>query len=245
MKQTKLIMSMPITLQINHEQDLLLHQTFQRIFKYFQNIDDQFSPYKLTSQISRLNQDPVHFKPSRELKEILQICFEYERKTQGYFQINYNGIIDPSGLVKSYAIDKAYSIIKEHYDDFYLEVGGDIVVSKPIDSVQSWTIGVRNPFEFNQIVKTIVLQNGAVATSGNYVKKNHIFNPLNGQIIANPVSLTVIGRSIIDTDVIATAAFAMGPSGINWLEKLSGFEAYMIESDQQATMTSYFEEYIK
>jgi thiamine biosynthesis lipoprotein len=245
MKQTKLIMSMPITLQINHDQDLLLHQTFQRVFRYFQDIDEKFSPYKPTSQTSRFNQNPVQHKPSKQLKEILQTCYDYERKTNGYFQINYNGIIDPSGLVKSYAIDKAYSIIREHYDDFYLEVGGDIVVSKPVNSVQSWTIGVRNPFELNQIVKTIVLQNGAVATSGNYVKKNHIFNPLNGQVVVNPVSLTVIGQSIIDADVMATAAFAMGPDGVNWLEKLNGLEAYMIESDQQATMTSRFEEYVK
>ncbi len=245
MKQTKLIMAMPITLQVNHDQDLLLHQTFQRVFRYFEAIDEKFSPYKSRSQISRLNQNSAHYKPSKQLKEILRICDDYERKTNGYFQINYNGIVDPSGLVKSYAINQAYSIIKEHYDDFYLEVGGDIVVSKPVNSVQSWTIGVRNPFELDQIIKVIVLQNGAIATSGNYIKKNHIFNPINGQIVANPVSLTVIGQSIIEADVMATAAFAMGPEGINWLEKLNGLEAYMIESDQQATMTSCFEEYIK
>lgn len=236
---------MPITLQINHHEDLLLFQTFKKVFNYFTKIDYKFSPYKISSQISRLNQCPNNFKLSKQLTEILRICHDYQIKTAGYFQINYNGLIDPSGLVKSYAINEAYSMIKEHYDDFYLEVGGDIVVSKPINSSQPWTIGIRNPFEFNQIVKIVALHNGAVATSGSYIKKNHIYNPFNGQIITNPISLTVVGQSIIETDVMATAAFAMGPAGINWLENLNGLEAYMIEADKQATMTSYFEEYVQ
>ena len=47
-----------------------------------------------------------------------------------------------------------------------------------------------------------------------------------------------------EADRFATAAFAMGDRGINFIEKLDGFEAYMIDKKGMAVQTSSFERYL-
>ena len=59
------------------------------------------------------------------------------------------------------------------------------------------------------------------------------------------VSISVIGPNVFEADRFATAAFAMQRKGINFIEKLDGFEAYMIDKNGIATMTSKFEKYIQ
>jgi thiamine biosynthesis lipoprotein len=84
-----------------------------------------------------------------------------------------------------------------------------------------------------------------VATSGTYVRGQHIYNPKNeDQPITDILSLTVIGPDVYEADRFATAAFAMGRSGIDFIEVLSGFEGYMIDKDKQATYTTDFARYV-
>ncbi len=59
------------------------------------------------------------------------------------------------------------------------------------------------------------------------------------------VSLTVVGPNIYEADRFATAAFAMGEAGIMFIEKLPGFEGYMVNDNGIATFTSGFEKYVK
>jgi len=57
-------------------------------------------------------------------------------------------------------------------------------------------------------------------------------------------SITIIGPNVYDADRFATAAFAMGKRGIQFIEKLAGFEGYMIDMRGIATYTSGFERYV-
>jgi thiamine biosynthesis lipoprotein len=83
-----------------------------------------------------------------------------------------------------------------------------------------------------------------VATSGTYIRGQHIYNPhASNDAIKEVASLTVIGPTIYDADRFATAAFAMGKAGINFIESLDNYEAYLITDDRQATLTSGFERY--
>jgi thiamine biosynthesis lipoprotein len=84
-----------------------------------------------------------------------------------------------------------------------------------------------------------------VATSGTYVRGQHIYDPIHNQTLPDGVvSLTVIGPNIYEADRFATAAFAMGLEGIYFIESLEGFEGYLINQQGQATFTSGFTEYI-
>jgi thiamine biosynthesis lipoprotein len=49
---------------------------------------------------------------------------------------------------------------------------------------------------------------------------------------------------VYEADRFATAAFAMGKRGIQFIEKLVGFEGYMIDVEARATLTSGFERYV-
>ena len=82
-----------------------------------------------------------------------------------------------------------------------------------------WCIGIRNPFQAKQIVKVLYPRGAGVATSGNYLRGSHIYNPHAPQApLDQVVSLTVIGPDILDADRFATAAFAMEREGIVFIE---------------------------
>ena len=114
---------------------------------------------------------------------------------------------------------------------------------------EPWSIGIKNPFKQTEIVKTLRVSGVGVATSGTYIRGDHIYNPKaaresgGGNPIDEIVSLTVIGPNIYEADRFATAAFAMGADGIHFIEGLSGYEGYIINKDKIATMTTGFEKY--
>ena len=235
-------MGMPITVEIvNDSPDCA--DSIEQVFDYFHQVDVRFSPYKPESEVSKINDGLKEKYWSPEMKEVINLCRETSRLTAGYFDITINGKIDPSGLVKGWSIYKASQILAPKYKDYYIEAGGDIEVSGRNSENKPWQIGIRNPIDTGQIVKTISLSSGGIATSGTYIRGNHIYNPKTKKNIDNPISLTVIGPNIYESDRFATAAFAMGLAGINLIEKIDGLEGYMIDKEMLATKTSNFERY--
>jgi thiamine biosynthesis lipoprotein len=106
-------------------------------------------------------------------------------------------------------------------------------------------VGIRNPFNRDQIVKVLSLTDRGVATSGTAIRGQHIYNPHQPNTpLREIVSITLIGPNVLEADRFATAAFAMGQEGIQFVEALSGFEGYMIDADAKATYTSGFERYV-
>ncbi|MGE5603096.1 MAG: FAD:protein FMN transferase, partial [Nitrososphaerales archaeon] len=157
-----------------------------------------------------------------------------------------DGQIDPLGLVKGWAISNAATMLRTAgYDDYYVEAGGDFQAAGLNVEGRPWRVGIRNPFNMNEIVKVLAISDGGMATSGTYVRGQHIYNPVTGAL-PDPeiVSITVVGADVYEADCYATAAFAMGRKGIEFIESLQGFEGYMIDSNKEATFTSGFERYV-
>jgi thiamine biosynthesis lipoprotein len=110
---------------------------------------------------------------------------------------------------------------------------------------QPWRVGICNPFDLSQVVKTVTLDDRGIATSGSYMRGAHSYNPKNEQdALDEIVSISVIGPDILEADRFATAAFAMGREGIFFIEALPGFEGYMIDRTGQATLTTHFQAYV-
>jgi FAD:protein FMN transferase len=233
MQDTRLIMGMPITVKIIGARKNSLNE----VFNYFVYVDNKFSPYKKDSEINNLKKDM-----SSDMHEVLDLCEKTKVETNGYFNIEHNGRLDPSGLVKGWAILKAANLIKRSgFKDFYIEAGGDIEVGG-----KTWTLGIRNPFNIKEIVKVVSLKNQGIATSGTYFRGQHVYNPLRPKDkLTDIVSLTVIGPNVYEADRFATAAFAMGKAGIEFIENLNGFEGYSIDKSGMAAMTSGFNKYAK
>lgn len=241
-------MGMPITVEIVGSSKA--SKIIKKIFDYFRYIDEKFSTYKKTSEISAINRgEIVRENFSEEMKEVFDLSEKTKQETAGFFNIkNLDGIYDPSGLVKGWAIFNASKIIREEgINDFYVEAGGDIEVGGKNALDKVWTVGIREPKkESDKIVKILTLSNIGIATSGTYLRGQHIYNPhnKNNLPITEIVSLTVIGPNVYEADRFATAGFAMGKAGINFIESLPGFEGYIIDKDGIATMTSGFDKYI-
>ena len=94
------------------------------ILDYFHTVDEMFSTYKKTSEISKINRKELRVEDaSPEVKKILRLCEDTRILTHGYFDIHVEGVLDPSGLVKGYAISEASKkLTKKGYKNFYIEI---------------------------------------------------------------------------------------------------------------------------
>jgi thiamine biosynthesis lipoprotein len=242
-KDTQIIMGMPITVAII---DRATDEDLAGVFDYFRKVDRRYSPYKKSSELSKINNGLPESKWSDEMKAVLALCEQTKQETGGYFEINHHGKLDPSGLVKGWAIGRAAGqLAARGFRNFYIEAGGDIQAQGRPEPGKQWQVGIRNPFNTEEIVKVVELGSEGIATSGTYIRGEHIYNPNQShQAVTKLRSLTVIGPNVYDADRFATAAFAMGPAGMHFIDGLPGFEAYMIDDRRLATYTKGFETYV-
>jgi len=241
MKQTELIMGMPITIEVVGGNESVIKSAFD----YFRHVDAGFSTYKNDSEISRFNHgDLPENALSDEVKMILQECDRYKHETQGFFDITRpDGSLDPSGLVKGWSIKGVADLITAAgFNNFFVSAGGDVQTSGRNASGQPWRVGITNPFEPAKFAKQVALSGEAIATSGTYERGAHIYNPHTGQDVTEIVSLSVIGPGIYETDILATAAFVMGKPGLKFLQE-HGYEACLISADQTVTLTPGFKRF--
>jgi thiamine biosynthesis lipoprotein len=234
-------MGMPITVEVIDAPD---HTILDEAFAYFEHVDRRFSTYRSDSEIEAINRAELpDANRSEEMREVIALAERTNRETDGFFDIHTpKGSLDPSGIVKGWAIRKVARLITNRgVRDFYIDAGGDIQTSGKNANGKEWSVGIRNPFSPTEIIKVVRPRGRGVATSGTYVRGQHIYNPhAPDNPIHDIVSLTVIGPDILEADRFATAAFAMGAAGIHFLERLPGFEGYAVGGNQRATLTSGF-----
>jgi thiamine biosynthesis lipoprotein len=245
MKQTRIMMGMPITVEVVDPG--VQEELFDRLFDYFAAIDQRFSTYKEDSEISQINRHELAMgKTSQDMRTIFALAEQYRLETGGFFDIRHGERYDPSGVVKGWAIANAVEMVRQSgFENFYVEAGGDFQAVGKNGQGHNWRVGIRNPFKIEEIIKVLSISDRGVATSGTYVRGQHIYNPHDmGMPILDAVSITVIGPDICSADCFATAAFAMGREGIDFIESLTGYEGYLIDKERMATFTSGFERYV-
>lgn len=238
-------MGMPITVAIVDEPPPGL---VDHVFAYFAEIDHRFSPFRPDSEVTALyGARPSLTAPSPEMQEILALADCTLRQTDGYFDIRRpDGRIDPSGIVKGWAVrNAARKITAAGVDNFFVDAGGDIQCRGHDPAGQEWKAGIRNPFNEMEIIKVVTPRGHGIATSGTYVRGQHIYDPYHpGQSIEDIVSLTVIGPDVLEADRFATAAFAMGRYGIYFIEARPCLEGYVVDRNSIATQTSGFRRFV-
>ncbi len=243
MKEVRIIMGMPIEIELPAA-DIDACKAIEAAFSYLTSVDARFSTYKDDSEISKINRGEIEKSAmSEEMREVFDIAEKTKRETHGYFDIRRpDGSIDPSGIVKGWAIKNTAALIHAAgYKNYFVNAGGDIASSGKNAKGAPWHFGIRNPFNTNEIIKVVYPKGKGIATSGSYIRGDHIYNPhAPEEKLHNIVSITVIGPDVLEADRFATAAFAMGKQGIVFIEQLPGFEGYMIDSKSIATMTSGF-----
>lgn len=246
-------MGMPIEIEIVGPR---VRTALEAAFAYLVAVDECFSTYKEDSEISRINRGEIELHAaSAPMREVFMLAERTKAETQGYFDIRRpdlpdrqaGGLLDPSGIVKGWAIRNTAALIREAgHENYLVNAGGDIAMSGTNAEGGEWGVGIRNPFNIHEIVKVVYPRGKGIATSGSYIRGDHIYDPhAPERKIVEVVSITVIGPDVLEADRFATAVFAMGKRGIEFIENLPGFEGYMIDASGFATMTSGFVAYTK
>jgi len=234
------VMGMPVTAHVVGE--AVEPRAIDGVFAELELLDRIFSPFSDTSEVSRINRGELVLEAAGTLMtEVVNLCRQYERATDGYFSAWAGGRFDPSGLVKGWAIDRACSILDRHgYRNFYLDAGGDVQTRGQASAGQPWRVGIRHPVERDKVACVVLVSGSAVATSGIYEKGQHIIDPHTGKPAADMLSFTVVGPDILQADVFATAGFAMGMGGLDFIRKTPGYEAFAIDKSLRTWSTPGF-----
>ena len=170
MKQTRLLMNMPITVEIVDPGARRRH--FDKVFGFFSEVEERFSPFTETSETTLVDRGLVGSRDcSPQMRVIIQLAEETRQATGGYFDVRGSGHFNPVGIVKGWAIHKAARLLRrEGFRDFFVDAGGDIELAGKNADGKDWLVGIRNPFALGEVVKVLELSDRGVATSGTYVR---------------------------------------------------------------------------
>ncbi len=150
-----------------------------------------------------------------------------------------DGALDPSGMVKGWAIERASDLLAAHgARNHAVNGGGDVQLAGESAPGQPWRVGISDPGRAGTVLTVVAGRDLAVATSGAAERGAHIFNPHTGSPAGGPASVTIVGRHLTFADAYATAAFAMGTDCLAWIEALPGYEGLVVHGDGTREATS-------
>jgi thiamine biosynthesis lipoprotein len=235
-------MGMPVTVDIRD--DDVDEGVLERLFDSLRSADAIFSTYKEDSEVSRLNRGELALGDAHpDVREVLDRCEALRLETDGYFDVRAASAdaIDPSGLVKGWAVDRAASILDEAGNRNYaVNVAGDMRLRGRAVPESCWSVGIQHPLEPKSIAAVVQANDLAIATSGAYARGDHVVDPHTRRPPVGVLSVTIVGPELATADAYATAAFAMGEDGIHWTARLRDHEAMTILADQRVLTTPGF-----
>jgi len=202
-------------------------------FDWLRQVDVDFSLYQPQSEISRLGRGELTVEECRvEVGEVLSLCEDLREQTHGVFnawRCRADGRLDPSGVVKGWAVERAAGILERGgARNFCINAGGDVVCRGEPEPERAWRIGIRHPVEAGAVAGVVHAHDLALATSGAYERGDHIVDARTGIPARGLLSLTVAGPSLTLADAYATAGFAIGTAGIAWAATLAGYAPFAI-----------------
>jgi thiamine biosynthesis lipoprotein len=245
MHRVEQVMGMPVVVDVRDpDADARLDGVLDRMFDWLRVVDTTFSTYKAGSEISRINRGELSVDAAHaDVREVLARCEELRHETKGYFDARplSQEVLDPSGLVKGWSVDRAAAILDEAgVRNYAVNAGGDMLVRGSALPDDCWRVGIQHPLERDKVAKVVVTNDLAVATSGAYARGDHVLDPHTRRAPEGVLSVTITGPVLATADAYATAAFAMGVEGPKWTARLRGYEAMTILADETVLSTPGF-----
>jgi thiamine biosynthesis lipoprotein len=212
------------------------------VVAWLHHVDAVFSTYRAGSDISRIRRGELGAADADpDVLPVLALAAEIEAETDGWFTVFPDGELDPTGLVKGWAIERASAILRDHGSrNHAVNGGGDVDVAGEAAPGRPWTVGVADPHDRRSVLVTLTGRDFAVATSGVAERGAHIVDPHAGVPARALAGVTVVGRSLARVDAYATAAFARGAGARAWIDGLAGYEALVVDAEGETTVTSGF-----
>lgn len=161
-------------------------------------------------------------------------------------KLNKDIFLDFNAIAKGYSVDLINDLfIKSGYENFLIEVGGEVIAKGISNKGNRWKVAIQNPLEMNKFYSEIYLDNKSLATSGNYRKfridpitgdrYTHIINPITGKSTSNNIlSASVISDLCITADGWATALMLMDPDqSIDIINNIENLESLILVSKDE------------
>ena len=162
--------------------------------------------------------------------------------------------IDLSSIAKGYGVDQVADLIRrDGFDNYLVEIGGEIVAAGNRKDGLPWRIGINRPqpdSAFDEVYKVVALHNQAFATSGDYrnffeaggIRYSHVIDPRSGYPVSNGVaSVSIVADNCTLADGLATAVMVMGADkGLDLVNRLAGVEGLIIVEKKDGTLVNYF-----
>jgi thiamine biosynthesis lipoprotein len=135
--------------------------------------------------------------------------------------------IDFGGFGKEYAADRAGALLAQRgVRHGYVNLAGDIRVIGPKPDGQRWMIGIQHPRQKGQLLATIPLGQGGLATSGDYERffdldgqrYCHVLDPKSGMPVTHWQSVSVIAPLTVVAGNCTTIAMLKQGEGLAFLE---------------------------
>ena len=194
------------------------------------------------------------------------ILFSKNDKTEISYTKNHpNFKLDFNAIAQGLSVDVIDKYLSEQgCENYYVEIGGEIIVRGVNAEGDKWRIGVDTPVEnlnTRELENIIHVSNKGIATSGNYrkfyvhdgIKYAHTLNPKTGfPAQRSLLSATVVADECSKADAYATAFMVMGmEEAMEFVEShpQEKLEIYLLYSDKdgniQRKMSKGFEKYLK
>lgn len=157
--------------------------------------------------------------------------------------------LDFGGVAKGWAASRAAAVLG-HTAPALVDAGGDVVVSGPMADGSPWPVAIDHPLAPGRSLGTLLLHQGAVATSGrDYrrwrqggVERHHIIDPRTGRPAETDVlTTTVLAPDGPSAEVAAKTALLLGGrDGLAWIEARPQFAALLVLESGQVLQSRRF-----
>jgi thiamine biosynthesis lipoprotein len=151
--------------------------------------------------------------------------------------------LDLSGIAKGFAVDLvAEELVRLGVPSFLVEIGGELRGQGVKPDLSPWWVALERPPGGEALPETVVALHGlAIATSGDYRRFRsddagvcaHTLDPRTAAPVRNGIAaVTVIGRTCMEADALATALTVLGVEDGLELARRHDIAALLVERGQ-------------
>lgn len=209
-------------------------------------VDATFSTYKPNSDISRIRRGELRVADAHpDFRPVLDLCAQAQTATDGAFTAMRDGKLDPTGLVKGWAVERASAMLSGHgAANHAVNGGGDVRLAGAAVPGRPWGVGIVDPGDRTRVLTVVSGCDFAVATSGSAERGAHILDPRTARPAEGIASATVVGPSLTFADAYATAAAVLGRDAIRWIDGVPGFEALLVTAEGEQLTSRYWHRHV-
>ncbi len=153
--------------------------------------------------------------------------------------------IDLGGIAKLYILQAGMDTLRRSGLENVLINGGGDVLAASAAGARPWRVGIRDPRAPQQLLATLDIQRGFVASSGDYERYfvrdgrryHHVLDPRTGYPTQGPHGVTLVGEALESVNGIGAATMVLEAPAGRELIRRSGVQALIAGRDRGLWIT--------